>query len=101
MSETLAGRGLQHVSKTLAGRGLLGKNPPFAAGVRNPGRKGLAIGKNHPYAACIRHSGRKDFLGKTLPPFGVGVRNPDRREFARENPSMCSRCQKPGQERVC
>jgi hypothetical protein len=30
------------VSETLAIRGLLGKNPLFAAGVGNPGRKGFA-----------------------------------------------------------
>jgi hypothetical protein len=73
---------------------LLGKNPLFAAGVRNPGRNGFAIGKtfrmqqvsetlagrvllekNLPFAAAVRTLAGRGLQGEN-PPFASVIRNP-------------------------
>ncbi len=78
----------------------------FAAGARNPGRKGDLLG-NHPslFAAGDRNPSKKgDLLGNHPSLFAAGVRNPGRKGgFARESLFIvCSRCQKPRQERgIC
>ena len=85
------------MSEILTGRSFLDKNPPFAAGVINPGNKGFAREKP---SVCSRGQkpGQEWVCYRENLPYAAGIRNSGRTGFAREKPSIRSSCQNPGRK---